>query len=91
MFMTHSYEVFQFITFARGRQSLTSDSTVRARLQKGPSIGYFAGLSGVRADCKFGRRYRALADRRRGKSAGVDVHRAARDGTPAAWASPIGA
>ena len=74
MFTMHSYEVFQFITFARGRQSQTSVSWVRARLQEGPSIGYFGGLSGVRADCKFGRRYRALADRRRGKSAGVDVH-----------------
>ena len=81
MFTMHSYEVFQFITFARGRQSLTSVSWVRARLQEGPSIGYLGGLSGVRADCKFGRRYRALADRRRGKSAGVDVHggRARRD------------
>ena len=90
MSMTHSREVFQFITFARGRQSLTSVSSVRARLPAGPSIGYFAGLSGVCADCKFGRRYRG-ADRRRGKSAGVDVRPVTRDGTPAALASPIDA
>ena len=56
--MTIFRKVFQFITFTRGRQSLTAISPVRAHLPVGLEICYRAGAAGVCADCKFGRRYR---------------------------------